>query len=1310
MAFFCTQQSFAQSDTEFWFAAPAVTPGHENKPIVFRLSSYDKPAIVTISEPANPSFTPIVISLNSYSTYSQDLTTSIDLIESKPSGVVLSYGIKITATANISAYYEVGKTNNPEIFPLKGKSGKGNEFLIPSQTRYANQGTRVPPAQNGFVIVASENNTTVEITLSNPDALGHAANVPFTVTLQKGEVYAVKSASLAASLHLGGSYIKSDKPICVTIYDDSILIGSNYDLIGDQIVPIINTGTDFIIVRGAMSTSTFVNMDLYYVWPTEDGTDIYVDGATTPVATVNKGKYYEGFLAANNVFVKTSKPSYILHLTGMGQEAAATSLPSIKCTGSSEVSFVRSTSELFYLNIICKAVDVDNFKLNGVPGIIKSSLFSPVTGAPGWVAARINTAALSNLDALVPAGVTTSVSNSTGLFHLGFLNGGTGTGARLGYFSNYSRVAMEPNITTASCMGGNIQLAAKQLANVNYKWYGPHAFASTLYNPVITNASLLDSGYYYVEATLLGCGTSTDSIHITINPLPTIQLMKSADTLCLGDSKQIYFQLSGKSPWNVVFNDGIKNDTVKNVVNQYANYTAFPKVNTIYKIISIADSNACDLNATITDVRDTLVVNKLPIADFVYSNIHCEKNAIAFTDQSKADLDSISAWYWDMGNGDQKQFFSNVALTETYSSWGKDTVKLMVVSNMGCKSDTVKKIITINALPNVGFVLPKFCLADGLALFRDTTTTPDAATNISYLWNFNAGIPPIVNGPSFALGQDLQKNPSVAYHAEADYSVRLKVTNSNGCLDSLTKTFTINGAIPKSVFKVLKDTALCSNEILVIRDSSWVNFGAIGKLQINWGDGMDTIINDPNIGKQYAHLYSGAVAANQFAYTIKVDAYSGGKCFDDSLYIINLVAPPTGVEISSTKPYLCINDTLQLAPHVAGGAKPFVFDWSTNNSNARFTDSIIFGLQQGDVQVNIQLTDAKKCIYSYQNKLQLNLPQLPMASFIARDTVICNGDSVTLVGAGAPVYKWYNNNNLLSTNTVDSIRIGKAGLYTLVVNNGQCNSLMSQGLSILDYKIPSFSFTTNPFICINTALPINTNAVDQYKMHFAWDFGDTTFYGLANPNSHAYTSLGKYVMKLNVTNDYCPKYAYTLVGDTIQVVAPVAPSSFILFLLADQDSLLTPKRMDTGYTQFYWNPSTYLTNPYIATPHFKGQQSIEYLLTRINPVNACMVQDVYKMDVSTDVVVAIPKAFTPNGDHLNDMLKIEYGAGLKTFNSFKIFNRFGKIIFETHQLDQGWDGKYNGIQQDMDAYTYFVDYITYKDEHIQRTGSVLLMR
>ena len=1318
----------AQADTEFWFAAPAITSGHANAPIVFRFTSYDKPSIITISQPANPSFTPIIIPINANATITKDVTNLINSIESKPGGMPLPNGIKITSTFIISAYYEVigrnpsnNKIVNPEIFPLKGRSAKGYDFIIPGQSRFDNHAGDNPPALNGFVIVATENDTKVDIVVSNPDAAGHNQNEKFTITLHKGESYAVNGINYYAgipNLHLGGSSVTSNKPICITIYDDSILIGGNYDLIGDQIVPIINTGTEFIIVKGALSFPNNANTDLYYVWATEDSTEITLNGFKL-TQKINKGrKPYEGMIPVGSEFayITTNKPVYILHLTGIGQEATATSLPSIKCTGSSEVSFVRSTSEDFYLNIICKSTEIDYFSLNGNTNIIKGIMFKDVPGSSGWKAARININNLPNINSLISSNERTSVTNSNGLFHLGFLNGDAATGARLGYFSNYSRVALAPNITTSSCFGGNIQLAAKLLPNVDYKWTGPNGFASTLPNPLISNATLNDSGYYFVEVNLPGCGTSTDSVKITINPLPSFQLVKTTDTVCIGSSKSIQFSLSGKMPWEIVYNNGSKNDTLKNINSTLYSFSVSPIENTIYSFISISDSNACLANAAAIEAKDTIIVNKLPVADFNFSPIHCEKSITIFNDASLPDLDPITEWYWDLGNGTKINPTTNAPIRELYSSWGTYSVKLSVKSLLGCISDTTLKNIDIKSLPNVGFKSPSVCLDGGVAIFRDTSSSPDLSNGFVYLWDFNSGTNRITPEPTYNTDQLILATPSVIYNKEGTYLVALKVTTSEGCTDSLVKPFIINGSNPIADFKILKDTALCSNEEVILKDSSWVYPGAVGKLNIYWGDGDSSIIDNPSINSQYKHLYNrSGTLTNKFNYDIKISAYSGGTCVDDSLTSISLVIPPTSFSIASpTTSYLCINDTLHLNPEVIDGTAPFTFKWSTSNTNAFFTNNIITGLKEGTVDVDVQVTDSKNCVYNFSNTLSLNLPKLPVANFIAIDTVICNGDSVTLKATGGSLFKWYNNNVLVKSENIDTFRVGLSGNYSLVVNNGQCNSLFSDAIKIIDFKIPVFSLSYNSFSCLNGTLDIVTDAVDKYKIHYSWDFGDGASSLLANPLTHSYNSIGDYVISLKVSNDYCPKYDTTLVGNIVTIVEPIKPTTFTLFLLAEMDTILAPLKVDTGYSEYNWVPSRYLSNPFIANPIFNGPGSsgakVDYILTRTNPTTSCSVSDIYKFDISSDVVVAVPKAFTPNGDNLNDILKLEIGAGLNSLIVFNVFNRWGKLVFSTQSISEGWNGKTNGIEQEMDGYTYYIEYINYKNERLKKKGAVALLR
>ncbi|MCE2655573.1 MAG: hypothetical protein LW602_03850 [Sediminibacterium sp.] len=82
----------AQSDREFWFAAPEVTSQHSDNPIFLRFTTYSKDAIITIDQPANPSFSPITINLVANATNSLLFTSYKEIIENKPGNTELNYG------------------------------------------------------------------------------------------------------------------------------------------------------------------------------------------------------------------------------------------------------------------------------------------------------------------------------------------------------------------------------------------------------------------------------------------------------------------------------------------------------------------------------------------------------------------------------------------------------------------------------------------------------------------------------------------------------------------------------------------------------------------------------------------------------------------------------------------------------------------------------------------------------------------------------------------------------------------------------------------------------------------------------------------------------------------------------------------------------------------------------------------------------------------------------------------------------------------------------------------------------------------
>jgi gliding motility-associated-like protein len=1315
----------AQSDREFWFAAPEVTSQHSDNPVFLRFTTYSKDAIITIDQPANPSFAPIIINLVANATYSLPFTSYKEIVENKPGNTELNYGIRITATASISAYYELASSNNPEIFPLKGNVSKGLDFIIPGQTRFNNQTYAVFPAHNGFAIVATEDNTTINIDLTRPDEKG---NSKITVKLNKGQTYAVNAASNMVTSHIGGSRVTSDKPICVTVYDDSIVIGG-WDLIGDQIVPSNNTGKKFIAVRGELSAPGFIASDLCYIWPTEDNTEIIINGNPL-IRKYNRGESFEYQLSDFSAYITTDKNVYVFQLTGTGTEATATSLPGIECTGSQSVSFVRPSTGALYLNILCKKEDIGSFAIKGDATLITASMFSVVPGsADVWRYARINLTSNPVLNALINIYDATSITNSTGLFHLGFLNS-SGGGSRLGYFSNYAQVTLAPVITSTACFGSDIKLAATELLNVNYQWTGPNNFSSTISNPTISNATMRDSGMYIVVANINGCGISTDSVRVVVHPKPTIHFLKSIDTVCLGSARDIHYSLDGKAPWTLEYSNGSVNSIITNIGQSPNFFTVTPAVKTIYSIVNIKDSNSCVVSVNTSNEKDTIIVNKLPVVNFDFATIRCAQRDILFTDQSKGDLDSVFNWQWDFGNGKVRNELTKTPLNEQFNLWGTYNVKLAVQTRLGC-SDSLTKSIYVNPNPTVGFELPEVCLDDKFAQFKDTSFLADNNTkSFDYLWNFNVSPPAGKKLPTIPIAMKVDKNPIVQYNDWGDYKVSLRVTHkTTGCIATDTSDFRVNGAVPKSQFKILKADTLCSNQSVKIIDSSWVDFGSIGKLIINWGDGSpDSVVNDPSINpnanKVYQHYYANISAPNKLDldYQITLTAYSGGSCFISAKNDISLIPPPEMPIIQTAKNYLCLKDSLILNTTTRGGVADFSYLYTSMNSNASINGNNIKGVLSGTAQVSLQVTDRKNCVYPYNNYFSIPVIGIPTAEILPGDSIICNGDAINIAGAGrgydnSPIstYSWYRNDTLVSTLSTNSISNNIPGWYKLTVNDGKCNSIATAGKKVSPINITKYTFTHVPNICIGVPLIVSTDAVEQYSVHYNWDFGDGFNFLKANPGSHKYMAKGDYKIKLSVTNDYCPRYNYQIFGTSVKVASAITATTFKYYYLAKQPFNVITKT-DPGYVQYKWNPATFLDNPNKPNPIFNGDKSTDYTLTRTDTISSCSVTDEYEIIVSTEVYANVPNAFTPNNDGLNDVLKVEYSAGIGADFNFRIFNRWGKLMFQTNDRNKGWDGRDpSGILQEMDGYSYFLEYnyidpLTSELKNIKKTGTIILFR
>lgn len=463
----------AQIDSLFWFAAPWVTPDHDgNVQMAFRVSTFGTPATVRIQLPAMTYDTTFVVPANSLADV--PISHLVDDIESKPADMLLTGGFKITSDELITVVYDFisdlitispGTPNNPETYSLKGQNGMGTEFVTPFQTLWNNRllttdrngdGVVTQPKQY-FSVIASEDSTTIYIR-PNCDVIGHPADITYAVFLPfAGNVYTCENTVLTTSnpgSSLSGSVVSSDKPVSVTINDDSVITGGGgcFDLQGDQIVPTDVIGNEYIVNIGFLFAGSDESI---FIIPAENFTTITVtDAGGASTQLLNQGETWQYSITDTLTHIISDKPVYLVHMSGYGCETGLAILPPLNCAGSDEVSFSRNNDQQFLLNLLCETGDQAGFTLTGPgTGTINPALFNPVPGTGGaWVGAQIDYSTLE-----IPSGTQNTITNSMGFFSMGVINGGPSTGCLYHYMSSFHRkVIVDAGIDTTLCNGTDI--------------------------------------------------------------------------------------------------------------------------------------------------------------------------------------------------------------------------------------------------------------------------------------------------------------------------------------------------------------------------------------------------------------------------------------------------------------------------------------------------------------------------------------------------------------------------------------------------------------------------------------------------------------------------------------------------------------------------------------------------------------------------------------------------------------------------------------------------------------------------------------
>jgi len=335
-------------------------------------------------------------------------------------------------------------------------------------------------------------------------------------------------------------------------------------------------------------------------------------------------------------------------------------------------------------------------------------------------------------------------------------------------------------------------------------------------------------------------------------------------------------------------------------VNDTLYLTGYQQFNFTGYLGFTASTGGYDDNHTIKNV---IIYTQMP-PSFAGSNVSfCPNDTVQLGGPSNPSY--TYAWSPSAGLNDSSLSSPRLHLSNNTgdSLWYTYYIRTSFNDRLGCASvDSVR--VKVFPKPDVNFITPEICLTDAIAQFYDSSYTRDVNTlPFSYQWNF--GDPNAVPGNP---NNSVQQNPAHHYSAASIYRVSLAVTNSQGCIDSTYKIFTVNGAVPKADFAVLDTTSLCSNQPVQITNVSSVDFGSIVRLQIYWGDTASVSYTDsmPYPGKIYTHNYPNPVTSGNASYTIRMISSSGITC-DNEMDRQIVIQPGPHVQFNSI-PAVCTYD------------------------------------------------------------------------------------------------------------------------------------------------------------------------------------------------------------------------------------------------------------------------------------------------------------------------------------------------------------------------------------------------------------------
>lgn len=184
---------------------------------------------------------------------------------------------------------------------------------------------------------------------------------------------------------------------------------------------------------------------------------------------------------------------------------------------------------------------------------------------------------------------------------------------------------------------------------------------------------------------------------------------------------------------------------------------------------------------------------------------------------------------------------------------------------------------------------------------------------------------------------------------------------------------------------------------------------------------------------------------------------------------------------------------------------------------------------------------------------------------------------------------------------------------------------------------------------------------------------------------------------------------FDTVSVSLQVQPPVA-AGIRGDTIAIRQAVFSLQAIGNGSFDWTWSPPTaWVTGAQTASPQIRLTDSVYIFRLEVTDDKGCKGYDSIKIKVFNGPAYYIPNAFTPNGDGLNDRFGA-FPVGIRRTDYFRVFNRFGQMVYDSQEPTPGWDGSFRGKPQDNGTFTWVIKGEALNGRVIQMQGTVVLIR